>query len=152
MFDLSRQRPEIWGGVECSVVRIGGALVIRMSRLFGPEDGPEQLAALGAATHEGRPFFTATYAPDAVRAALDLLIDGESGIWHLSNEGAVPFADYAGLFSLAGPAGADTAPRLVVLGSGERGAIMPPLREALARHKHSVSARRPDASHAVAAG
>ena len=127
-----------------------GALVIRMSRLFGPEDGPEQLAALGAASYEGRPFFTATYAPDAVRAALDLMIDGESGMWHLSNQGAVPFEDYAGLFSLPEPASAATSPKLVVLGS-ERGTIMPPLREALARHWDCVSTRQPDASYAVAA-
>lgn len=128
----------------------GGALVIRMSRLFGPEDGPAQLAALGAASYEGRPFFTATYAPDLVRAALDLMIDGECGMWHLSNQGAVPFADYAGLFSLAEAVVSPTPTRLVVLGS-ERGTIMPPLREALARHKDCVAARRADASYAVAA-
>ena len=128
----------------------GGALVIRMSRLFGPEDGPEQLAALGAAAFEGRSFFTATYAPDLVRAALDLLIDGERGMWHLSSQGAVPFEDYAGLFSLAGPASAAASQRLVVLGS-ERGTLMPPLREALARHKDSVAARCPGASFALAA-
>ncbi len=128
----------------------GGSLVIRMSRLFGPEDGPEQLAALGAASYEGRPFVTATYAPDLVRAALDLMIDGENGLWHLSNQGAVPFADYAGLFSLAEESSVDAPARLVVLGS-ERGTIMPPLREALASHKDCVAARRADASYAVAA-
>jgi dTDP-4-dehydrorhamnose reductase len=36
-----------------------------------------------------------TYVPDLVHAALDLLIDGESGIWHLANSGAVSWADLA---------------------------------------------------------
>jgi dTDP-4-dehydrorhamnose reductase len=30
-----------------------------------------------------------------VHACLDLLIDGESGIWHLANEGAVSWAEFA---------------------------------------------------------
>jgi dTDP-4-dehydrorhamnose reductase len=33
-----------------------------------------------------------TYVPDLVNTTLDLIIDGESGIWHLSNDGAVTWA------------------------------------------------------------
>jgi dTDP-4-dehydrorhamnose reductase len=36
-----------------------------------------------------------TYIPDLVHAMLDLLIDKESGIWHLVNEGAVTWFDLA---------------------------------------------------------
>jgi len=36
-----------------------------------------------------------TYVPDLVQAALDLLIDGESGLWHLANDGAVSWAEFA---------------------------------------------------------
>src|SRR5688572_30883318 len=36
-----------------------------------------------------------TYVPDLVNAALDLLIDGEHGIWHLANSGAVTWAEFA---------------------------------------------------------
>jgi dTDP-4-dehydrorhamnose reductase len=36
-----------------------------------------------------------TYVPDLVHATLDLLLDGERGIWHLANAGAVSWADLA---------------------------------------------------------
>jgi dTDP-4-dehydrorhamnose reductase len=34
-----------------------------------------------------------SYVPDLVHAALDLLIDGERGIWHLANQGELTWAD-----------------------------------------------------------
>ena len=33
--------------------------------------------------------------PDLCHAALDLLIDGETGVWHLANQGAVSWYDFA---------------------------------------------------------
>jgi dTDP-4-dehydrorhamnose reductase len=36
-----------------------------------------------------------TYVPDLVHTCLDLLIDGEKGVWHLANSGAVTWADLA---------------------------------------------------------
>jgi dTDP-4-dehydrorhamnose reductase len=36
-----------------------------------------------------------TYVPDLVHGTLDLLLDGESGIWHLANQGAVSWFDLA---------------------------------------------------------
>ena len=36
-----------------------------------------------------RTFVSPTYVPDLVHAALDLLLDGETGIWHLTNQGAI---------------------------------------------------------------
>ena len=36
-----------------------------------------------------------TYVPHLVNAALDLLIDGEHGVWHLANSGAATWADFA---------------------------------------------------------
>ncbi|MBC8089469.1 MAG: sugar nucleotide-binding protein, partial [Phycisphaerae bacterium] len=47
-----------------------------------------------------------TYVPDLVQAALDLLIDGEGGIWHLANRGAVSWAGFAQVVAEA--AGLDT--------------------------------------------
>jgi len=38
---------------------------------------------------------TPTYYPDAADAALDLLIDEESGIWHLANNTPVSWTDFA---------------------------------------------------------
>jgi dTDP-4-dehydrorhamnose reductase len=38
---------------------------------------------------------TPTYVPDLVTAPLDLLIDGERGLWNLANEGATSWFDFA---------------------------------------------------------
>jgi dTDP-4-dehydrorhamnose reductase len=80
---------------------------------------------------EGRPFLSGAYAPDLARAALDLLVDSETGAWHLSNRGAVSRQEFARLFS-ALDMKADPAARLVVLAS-ERGILMPSLRDAIER-------------------
>lgn len=92
-----------------------------------------------------------TYVPDLVHAALDLLIDAESGVWHLANAGAV---SWAGLASMAAnAAGLDQGlvravhddalhqqaprPRFSALTS-ERGSIMPTLEDALQRYLQDV--------------
>jgi dTDP-4-dehydrorhamnose reductase len=36
-----------------------------------------------------------TYVPDLVHASLDLMLDGETGIWHLTNQGAVSWHELA---------------------------------------------------------
>lgn len=78
------------------------ALVIRTSAFFGPWDKYnfaydvlEQLAAAGSFTVMDKGTVSPTYVPDLVNATLDLLIDSESGIWHLSNCGALSWHDFA---------------------------------------------------------
>jgi len=36
-----------------------------------------------------------TYVPDLVHATLDLLLDEENGIWHLTNQGAISWHELA---------------------------------------------------------
>ena len=65
-----------------------GALVVRPGALFGPWHADDLVASspaslAGAAATDGAA--TPTYLPDLVQAALDLLVDGEQGTWHLSN-------------------------------------------------------------------
>jgi len=36
-----------------------------------------------------------TYVPDLANASLDLVIDGEAGIWHVANAGETSWADFA---------------------------------------------------------
>jgi dTDP-4-dehydrorhamnose reductase len=79
--------------------RYPGALVIRTSAFFGPWDEYNFITVAIRALRQGRTFVAAndltvspTYVPDLVNTTLDLLIDGESGIWHLSNQGAVTWA------------------------------------------------------------
>ncbi|PPD43358.1 MAG: dTDP-4-dehydrorhamnose reductase [Methylocystis sp.] len=79
-----------------------------------------------------------TYTPDLVQAALDLLIDGETGVWHLANAGEVSWHDFA----LRLAASANFTRRLVkpvarierntALGSA-RGMLLPSLDNAIER-------------------
>jgi dTDP-4-dehydrorhamnose reductase len=36
-----------------------------------------------------------TYVPDLVESSLDLFIDEEKGIWHITNEGMLTWSDFA---------------------------------------------------------
>jgi dTDP-4-dehydrorhamnose reductase len=78
------------------------ALVIRTSAFFGPWDD-YNFATLAirsvAAGHSWRAaadyVVSPTYVPDLVNAVLDLLIDGEHGIWHLTNPGSMTWLEFA---------------------------------------------------------
>jgi len=129
------------------------ALVIRTSAFFGPWDAHNfvhrTLKALAAGEAVDVPddtWISATYVPDLVHASLDLLIDGENGIWHLANVGAVTWASLArmaariGEFDQSLVRGRATAsfgwpaarPHYSVLES-RRGGIMPSLESGLNR-------------------
>lgn len=78
------------------------ALVIRTSAFFGPWDEYNFIHAALGALARGEEFVAAddthvtpTYVPELAHACLDLLIDGEGGIWHLANTGAITWADFA---------------------------------------------------------
>jgi dTDP-4-dehydrorhamnose reductase len=78
------------------------ALVVRTSAFFGPWDVHNFVTASLRALAQGVQVTAAedmtvspTYVPDLVNAALDLLIDGASGLWHLANVGATSWADFA---------------------------------------------------------
>jgi len=78
------------------------ALVVRTSAFFGPWDSHNFVVQALATIRQGRVMRAAsdivvspTYVPDLVHATLDLLIDGESGIWHLSNDGCMSWFELA---------------------------------------------------------
>jgi dTDP-4-dehydrorhamnose reductase len=78
------------------------ALVIRTSAFFGPWDRYNFVYSVLDTLAKGRQFVAAnditvspTYVPDLINAVLDLLIDGEHGIWHLANSGAVTWSEIA---------------------------------------------------------
>lgn len=123
------------------------ALVLRTSAFFGPWDVHNfifhMLRAL-AAGEEWRATdqlcVSPTYVPDLVNTALDLLIDGETGIWHLANQGQVSWFEFARQAAArAGydpdrvlPDDTETERKNTALGSG-RGRLMPTLDSALDR-------------------
>ena len=78
------------------------ALIIRSSAFFGPWDQANYVAQVIRTLSDGNDYaapadltISPTYVPDLVDASLDLLIDGEKGIWHITNEYAVTWADFA---------------------------------------------------------
>jgi dTDP-4-dehydrorhamnose reductase len=129
-----------------------GALVIRSGPHICPWDEDNFLTVALRNLEESLPIvatderlFSPVYVPDLVNTSLDLLLDAESGIWHLANVGAVTFADLA--WSAAQTAGLDTnlieikhaytlhgfsapQPQYSVL-SSERGVLLPTLEKAL---------------------
>jgi len=130
------------------------ALVIRTSAFFGPWDEYNFITVALRTLAAGKSFVAAedaivspTYVPDLVNTSLDLLIDGEHGLWHLANPGASSWADLARF--AAKKAGLDptridacpiqalglTAPRPTysVL-SSERSVLLPSLENALSRY------------------
>lgn len=78
------------------------ALMVRTSAFFGPWDAGNFVRHVLSRLAHGESVGAAedttvspTYVPDLVDACLDLLIDGERGLWHLANQGAVTWADLA---------------------------------------------------------
>ncbi len=132
---------------------LSNALVIRTSAFFGPWDRFNFVHAVLDTLAKGRSFFAAaditispTYVPDLVNAVLDLLIDGEHGVWHVANAGHVTWAEFARLAALKSGRDASAVmsrparalgfvaprPSFTALTS-ERGSFMPPFEESLDR-------------------
>jgi dTDP-4-dehydrorhamnose reductase len=96
------------------LARLPAALVVRTSAFFGAWDAHNFVHHALAAARAGQPFAAAddllispTYVPDLVNTALDLLLDEERGLWHLTNHGTCTWAELARL--AVGTAGLDPA-------------------------------------------
>jgi dTDP-4-dehydrorhamnose reductase len=127
------------------------ALVVRTSAFFGPWDDRNFLARVIQTLDAGRALVAAadsvvspTYVPHLVDATLDLLIDGERGIWHLANRGETTWCEFARAAARACNRSIDLiqpvpttegwspAPRPAYSAlSSSRGWVMPSLREGL---------------------
>lgn len=139
------------------------ALVIRTSAFFGPWDRHNFVYAVLRDLAAGRTVqasdevrVSPTYVPDLANETLDLLIDGETGIWHLANRGVVSWYEFAE--RVACEAGIDTR-WLVKAGNGrkgitalssERSRSMPSLESAIQRYIHDCSVAWDEAGGAAA--
>ena len=99
----------------------GKPLVVRTSAFFGPWDRHNfawhvlsSLARGETVRACSRTRVSPTWVPDLCHATLDLLIDGETGLWHLANDGELSWFDFA--LRIARGAGYD--PDLVVAEDG----------------------------------
>jgi len=78
------------------------SLVIRTSAFFGPWDKHNFVSnVLNQIIYDQEIevveniTISPTYVPDLVHAALDLLTDGERGLWHITNSGETTWTDFA---------------------------------------------------------
>jgi dTDP-4-dehydrorhamnose reductase len=118
--------------------RPASVLIARSALCFDGDDGSSACLerfeawcgnALGPATE-----CSLTYLPDLIRCVLDLIIDGEHGVWHLANRGARSVARIIGMLA------PEAAAAVVEDRSGPgyclesvRGARLPNLNDALLR-------------------
>lgn len=95
--------------MEEAIGRLSGChLVVRTAAFFSPDDEFNFAVAVLRSLARSQSFaaasdliVTPTYVPHLVSIALDLLIDGESGIWHLANDEALSWAEFARRIALA---------------------------------------------------
>jgi dTDP-4-dehydrorhamnose reductase len=140
----------------------GQALIVRTSAFFGPWDRHNFAWAVIEALRRGEPvsaseseIVSPTFVPDLCHAMLDLLIDGETGIWHLANQGETSWFDFAR--AIAAGAGLDpspifareTAPRRRTSLVSERGTLLRPLAAALDAYLAEVGAKAEPAARAL---
>jgi dTDP-4-dehydrorhamnose reductase len=124
------------------------ALIIRTSAFFGPWDRYNFVWSVlntlsrGEGIEASGDIVSPTYVPDLVHAALNLLIDGGTGLWHMANLGEVSWRSFAVM--VAERAGLD-ASAIVEIQNGaalntalatERGILMPSLDVAVDRFFH----------------
>lgn len=135
-------------------------LIVRTAAFFSPHDPHNFAMRLVANLREGHRFTAAkdcwvspTYVPDLVRASLDLVIDGEKGLWHLTNDGKASWADFGREIAkasghdpamvVAEPAEAmgwiATRPPMAALRSA-RAQMLPSLEDAIGRFATSLAA------------
>jgi dTDP-4-dehydrorhamnose reductase len=150
VYGLSKARAE-----KAVLAAYPGAMVVRTSAFFGPWDeynfltvSLKRLASGESVTAADDMTVSPTYVPDLVNVTLDLAIDGAAGLWHLANDGATTWADFAR--DAARLKGRDpdlivpvpaatlgfTAPRPAysALGSERGRGLMPPLPAAMERY------------------
>lgn len=143
-----------WESERRVLAHAGDALVIRSAAFFGPWDRHNFVTLALDSLRRGQRWaacndqvVSPTYVPDLVMAALDLLVDGECGVWHLANHGRLSWAELA--CTAAQAAALDVSlvdavpgaalpqraprPRQAALAS-ERGRLMPSLHDAVARY------------------
>lgn len=147
------------------------ALVVRASWFFGPWDdwnfittALRQVANGAEVTLPADLMISPTYLPHLADALLDLIIDGETGIWHLANDGRGSVVDIVRrvarvaelddslvLGCLSGALGLLARRPFAVPLASARGRVMPPLHRALDSYVESQAWLRSESAEQNAA-
>jgi dTDP-4-dehydrorhamnose reductase len=99
MCEYGRSKAE----AEARLLKVGAdTLIVRTSAFFGPWDRynflfntVERLRRGEEVVASDQSVVSPTFVPDLVHATLDLLLDEESGLWHLTNQGAISWHELA---------------------------------------------------------
>ena len=119
-------------------------LIIRTGALFGPSykafpefQAPQMSAQSNFPQFAASARVSPTYIPDLAHASLDLLIDDETGIWHLANIGEMTWEAFARAIDIhsADIFGEEQAAATSTALESERGSIMPTVESALERFR-----------------
>ena len=127
------------------------SLVVRTAAFFGPWDFHNFAWHTLQALKRGERVevradvrVSPTYVPDLCHAMLDLLVDGEKGIWHLANLGSVSWYEFAE--RLAAGAGVESKALVATYGEpsdtsllSEHGAMLRPLDSAIDDYCRSLA-------------
>jgi dTDP-4-dehydrorhamnose reductase len=145
---------------EREILELGGRpLLVRTAAFFSPYDSYNFAAHVMRTLNSQEELFAAedlvvspTYVPDLVDAVLDLLLDGETGIRHLANPGAVSWAEFARRIARATDLREDLVRGVPAATFGwpaqrpgyaaldtERGRLLPSLDNAIARYAAVIS-------------
>jgi dTDP-4-dehydrorhamnose reductase len=137
---------------EKQVLALGGqALMVRTAAFFSADDPYNFAAEVTRQLTAGRTLkaaadlvVTPTYVPDLCHAVLDLVIDGEVGLWHLSNGEPMTWADFG--MAIAEAVGLDRRLIRPALGSDFAWRARRPQRTPLATER---GRRLPDLAKAI---
>jgi dTDP-4-dehydrorhamnose reductase len=143
--------------LESRVLKVNpSALAVRTGTFIDPDSEKDpltvtlrHLAAENKIALSGARVFSPAYLPDLVHGSLDLLVDGERGVWHLVNQGATTWLELVEKMAIS--MGMDTRLlygasekrsgqeklRYTVLDS-ERGLVLPDFADALVRYGREV--------------
>jgi dTDP-4-dehydrorhamnose reductase len=130
--------------IECVLGQhCGTALIVRTGELLDPayEACPLRRILTSLARSDGvelsaGDLISPAYLPHVMSVSLDLMLDGETGVWHLSNGGVLSWSELVAVaMRNAGPVSFDepvpsAKPRMRAL-SSHRGQLLPPLERAI---------------------
>jgi len=121
-------------------------LLVRTSDLFGPWDLENPVQAALEAIHSGQPLemleTLPAYLPDVVQSALELFLDDEKGIWHLSNPGPSSLKEFTRALGAEETMDSSATPKPFIILSSERAWMMPSFENALERYLEATTQQK----------
>jgi dTDP-4-dehydrorhamnose reductase len=146
--------------VEAAFATVGSPVLVARAALCFPARGRADIDAREIRTADESWFprevtsaamCSLTYLPDLVRHVLDLIVDGERGIWHLVNRGATTVGYARELLAGRGVPISSASGETPYLLDSVRGRLLPTVEEALVRAGYASGAESSTAPSSTSA-